>query len=340
MPFRVTEVLIVALCAAFVSACSQYRPIYNVPDTRTNAAGHLLRFQDVESAILDAGSDQKWSMIVKGPGAITGVKFRRHRRTEIHVGYTSEAFRIALMSSDLQRNYNRNVVHWRVNEWIKQLETAIKARLSRLETVAVRTEPTAVPTKTSASSTMPLDSADSRFRQPLVGTEFVYEHSTFVVSETDGYRMTIRKVGGDYDGTETHYYSIIKRITVGGTYTTDYESIRRLWPLEIGKSARLETRRDGGVWRTDLRVTGKEKRKLEGVDYTCFIVEEKQVSLSAEPGQAYSHTIRLWVSPVLAAVLKSDRVETGGEYAGRSRHFELQRVIYPDGTFPEVYYPQ
>ncbi len=89
--------------------------------------------EQVQKAILEAGSSLGWSMKAKYPGLIVGFLGLRNHMAEVEIPYTRRSYSIRYKSSsNLKYDPANKTIHSNYNSWIENLDTAIRARVAVL----------------------------------------------------------------------------------------------------------------------------------------------------------------------------------------------------------------
>jgi len=139
----------------------------------------------------------------------------------------------------------------------------------------------------------PLNKIDGRYRQVPEGTRFYIHRQNpgekpyyYTVENVDGYYF---EVLSQNNRDRASYYTPLKHIAKDGTYKTDNEKTLSLWPLQVGKSVKLKSTRDGGVWVTDTKITNVETLSLKRKQYNVYVTSEVQKSI----GGGYRHEKKL-----------------------------------------------
>jgi len=119
-----------SLVLAFVAACTS-RPIMNVNDQPVVTAGKAATAQDVERAIVRAGSSLGWVMTPVRPGLVSGRLDLRTHIAVVDVPYDTKSYSIKYKDST-NLNAEGGNIHKNYNGWIENLDRNIRAELLRL----------------------------------------------------------------------------------------------------------------------------------------------------------------------------------------------------------------
>jgi hypothetical protein len=121
-------VLTLALVPALVSC--RKSPIYNVNNAAVSAPKRVT-LNDVRGAIERAGNGLGWQMQPTGPGRLVGTLNLRSHMAQVDIQYTTTSYSITYRDSkDL--NYDGSNIHSNYNNWIRNLDQAIKQQLASL----------------------------------------------------------------------------------------------------------------------------------------------------------------------------------------------------------------
>jgi len=116
-----------ALVLTFVAGCATTKPILNINNAPI-AMGHTM--EQVRQAIVAAGQSRGWVMQETKPGVVHGTLKARTHQADIDVAYSTTSYSISYVSS-VDLNYKDGKIHRNYNKWIENLDTAIKAQLSK-----------------------------------------------------------------------------------------------------------------------------------------------------------------------------------------------------------------
>lgn len=115
---------------AFVAACTS-RPIMNVNDAPVVTSGKAATMQDVQTAIVRAGTSLGWVMTPVRPGLVSGRLDLRTHTAVVDVPYDTKAFSIKYKEST-NLNADGTNIHKNYNGWIENLDRNIRGELLRL----------------------------------------------------------------------------------------------------------------------------------------------------------------------------------------------------------------
>jgi len=125
-----TSIVVVALAALAVSACTT-RPIVNVSaEPVVSASGAAVTPEYVRDAILRAGTRLGWQMTPASTGLVNGRIALRNHVAVIDVTYTSGTYNIRYRDST-NLDYRDGQIHKNYNVWMENLNNAIRMELLR-----------------------------------------------------------------------------------------------------------------------------------------------------------------------------------------------------------------
>lgn len=87
--------------------------------------------QEIERAIRTAGAGLGWQMVPRGPGKVEGTLNVRAHRAVVDISFDAKNYSIKYKDSS-NLNYDGNSIHPQYNNWIINLDRAIRAQLSAL----------------------------------------------------------------------------------------------------------------------------------------------------------------------------------------------------------------
>jgi hypothetical protein len=122
------------LCVALVlvTGCRGGGAIYNIKDAPINtASGSTPSLEDVQKAIITAGTGLNWSMAVVKPGHIVGTLNVRSHQAVVDITYNSKTYSITYKdSTNLKYNADKQTIHENYRSWIQNLDNNIRGRLT------------------------------------------------------------------------------------------------------------------------------------------------------------------------------------------------------------------
>lgn len=108
-----------------VGCAGRTKPIYNVEN---QAIDFNLTLEQVEEAIIKAGAQKKWRMMVIKPGQIVGNILVRSHKARIQIDYTEKFYAITYLESN-NLLYKDGKIHRNYNRWINNLDQTIQSNL-------------------------------------------------------------------------------------------------------------------------------------------------------------------------------------------------------------------
>lgn len=87
--------------------------------------------QEIERAIRTAGAGLGWQMVPRGPGKVEGTINLREHRAVVDISFDAKNYSIKYKDSS-NLNYDGKSIHPQYNNWIINLDRAIRAQLSAL----------------------------------------------------------------------------------------------------------------------------------------------------------------------------------------------------------------
>jgi hypothetical protein len=157
------------------------------------------------------------------------------------------------------------------------------------------------------------------FVAPTLGT-VLYTNTTsyYEIDSVEG--STVRSVGNRLA------YSpwIVGCRNLGSTVDFDMAGADALWPLEIGKTAISETRRNEFRWAINLRVKGREKVTVPAGTFDAWIIELEETAATHD----YKVSFDCWYAPDVGfAVKRRHRILVGRT---ASPDFDIVRIERKD----------
>ncbi len=126
-----SSVLVIGLVFLAAIGCRGGGQIYNIQNAPiTTASGKAVTLDQVAKAIIEAGTERKWSMAVVKPGLIVGTLNVRSHQAVVDIAYTTKNYSITYKdSTNLKYDAKQNTIHENYRSWIQYLDNAIKSRL-------------------------------------------------------------------------------------------------------------------------------------------------------------------------------------------------------------------
>jgi hypothetical protein len=136
MNIRTTHYLrpfLVLLALLLLAACRS-APMVNVDRVNIppmNEKNPQVAMEKITKAIVQAGAGQGWEMRVTRPGQIMGTLRDRDDVAVVDIPYSNTSYSIRYReSSNLLYDPSTKTIHRSYNDWIKELDHAIRAQLS------------------------------------------------------------------------------------------------------------------------------------------------------------------------------------------------------------------
>lgn len=106
-------------------------PVYNVQDAAIVTGTTNASMNDVQQAIVRAGSSLGWSMRPAGTGSMVGTLHLRKHVAVVDIRYNTKTYSILYKDSQ-NLDYNGSTIHNNYNGWIQNLNRAIQTQLATL----------------------------------------------------------------------------------------------------------------------------------------------------------------------------------------------------------------
>jgi hypothetical protein len=124
--------LYAVLAALLFMGCRGPVPIYNV-ESAPVTSNKPVTADDVQKAIIRAGTTLGWQMVPRGPGVVEGTLLLRKHRAVVDVNYDTKSYNIKYKdSTELDYDGAGQKIHPNYNGWIQNLDKAIKVNLNNL----------------------------------------------------------------------------------------------------------------------------------------------------------------------------------------------------------------
>jgi hypothetical protein len=131
---RRVQLSVLFLCVIFLAGpgCRGGGQIYQVKDAPVQTAtGKQPSLDEVQKAIITAGSGLGWQMAVVKPGEIIGTLNIRSHQAIVSIPYTTKNYSILYKdSSNLKYDAEKQTIHENYSSWIQRLDGAIRSRLT------------------------------------------------------------------------------------------------------------------------------------------------------------------------------------------------------------------
>lgn len=125
-------VLVACVVLAAVVGCRGGGVLYQVKDAPVQtASGKQATMDEVQKAIIGAGSGLGWQMAIAKPGEIIGTLNIRSHQAVVSIPYTTKNYSILYKdSSNLKYNAEKQTIHEQYLNWVQKLDNTIRARLT------------------------------------------------------------------------------------------------------------------------------------------------------------------------------------------------------------------
>lgn len=130
---RIQAVLLcICVVSVAVAGCRGGAEIYNVKDAPVvTASGSSPSLEEVQKAIIAAGTGLNWSMAVAKPGHIVGTLNIRSHQAVVDIMHNTKNYSIIYKdSTNLKYDAEKKTIHENYRSWIQHLDNAIRARLT------------------------------------------------------------------------------------------------------------------------------------------------------------------------------------------------------------------
>jgi len=138
MTTRIARLFAVLLLSQFLVACQSDAPIYDVRSQPiARADGNPLTTDEVQRAIIAAGTARGWIITPSGPDSLEASITVRKHSAECHIDYSNTSFSIQYVdSTSLDYGTTRSgqrVIHKNYNRWVNNLRNDVVLSLSALK---------------------------------------------------------------------------------------------------------------------------------------------------------------------------------------------------------------
>lgn len=125
---RIIGILLAAAALAF-AGCANKQPINNVVNAPfTLPPGKSLTLNQIQRAIVVAGTQLGWQMTPTGPGRVTGRLALRTHVADIDVEHDTKSYSIKYRDSQ-NLDARDGMIHKNYNGWIENLDKAIRTQV-------------------------------------------------------------------------------------------------------------------------------------------------------------------------------------------------------------------
>lgn len=122
--------MLAAAAALVLGACATGQPIYNVTEAPiVLSPGKTATMQQVQTAILRAGTRLGWQLQQEGPGKMSGRLTLRQHLAVVDILYNTKTYSINYRDSS-GLDARDGTIHRNYNGWIQNLDKAIRSELT------------------------------------------------------------------------------------------------------------------------------------------------------------------------------------------------------------------
>lgn len=122
--------MLVAAAALVLGACATGQPIYNVIDSPVVLApGKTATNQQIQTAILRAGTRLGWQLQPEGPGKMSGRLSLRQHMAVVDISFNTKTYSIMYRDSS-GLDARDGTIHRNYNGWVQNLDKAIRSELT------------------------------------------------------------------------------------------------------------------------------------------------------------------------------------------------------------------
>src|SRR5688572_6126069 len=122
---------LVIAATLLIIACATTQPVHNVTEAPIATNKPNPSMDQVQAAIVRAGSGLGWQMAADRPGHITGRLLLRTHVAVVDIDYSPSVYSIKYREST-NLDYDGGNIHKNYNGWIQNLDKAIKVQLQNL----------------------------------------------------------------------------------------------------------------------------------------------------------------------------------------------------------------
>ena len=121
--------MLMLLVAAALAACAG-APIYNVKNSPiVTASGKAPSMQQVQNAILQAGTQLGWQIANEKPGKMTGRLNLRTHQAVVDIDYDTKQYSITYRDS-VDLGAKDGTIHKNYNSWVQNLDNRIRTQFN------------------------------------------------------------------------------------------------------------------------------------------------------------------------------------------------------------------
>lgn len=170
------------------------------------------------------------------------------------------------------------------------------------------------------------------FKAPAVGTVAEFTDFKFIVREVNGIDIEYegRRLGEDFLGKGAFRdYGWFLSVAASPRDKPRFDASRLdvLYPLRVGDTSSVRLQVGTRAWKIDYEIARTETIIVPAGTFFAFVIEAAWSGV----GNSYRLVKTNWYAPEVGLIVKSDRKITGGTGFGKERHYELVRLLDPDG---------
>lgn len=181
-------------------------------------------------------------------------------------------------------------------------------------------QPQPVPQKANAGPAMP----PAPYAPWKAGTILKYTQFENKITRVDGWRVTFQDAQGKKGG----WIGGFIPDTPDNPLQFDPKAMEKIWPIKLGISATVITRRGPLSWKWVMSVTRTELVKTSLGTFKTYVVDAIESPLVTDKGP-YVMLHRWWYAPDLRAVLRYRSLQVGnreGRYVNQPVQTELRQI--------------
>lgn len=200
--------------------------------------------------------------------------------------------------------------------------------------VAPNAAATAPPAQAPTSLTA-LNHTAAPYVPPAVGTRYVYTSFAQTITANDGLRTRFV----DHRNLSGERLALFIPQNPATPLIVDSAAVARIWPLRVGREARVATARGPLQWEWRLRVVGTERVRVPAGTFDTYVVEAVEVATRTANPTAAPQVTTFWYAPANGAVVRFS-IGILGRAVRRVTQQELVRVEPPAKAGPGTEAPR
>lgn len=166
---------------------------------------------------------------------------------------------------------------------------------------------------------------------PVVGTRYVYTSFAQTITANDGLRTRFV----DHRNLPGERLALFIPQNPANPLTVDAAALARIWPLRVGREARVATARGPLRWEWRFRVVGTERVRVPAGTFDTYVVEAVEVATRTANPTAEPQVTTFWYAPENGTVVRFV-IGTLGRVVRRVTRQELVRVEAPGKSTPNM----